>query len=153
MPDLQTLYLTHPFWVWIALAGALLAVEVATGSGWMLWPSGSAAVVGVLVVYAGLSPGQAVLVFALLTISSALLARRYLPKSLFHHAAGGVNDNIGRLVGQEARVVTPFKERCGRVFVDGKEWAAELDEGESLEAGARVQVTGVAGAHLRVRGA
>jgi inner membrane protein len=153
MPDLQTLYLFHPFWVWIALAGALLAVEVATGSGWMLWPAGSAAVVGVLVVYAGLNPGQAVLVFCLLTISSALLARRYLPKSLFHHAAGGINDNIGRLVGQEARVVSAFKGRSGRVFIDGKEWAAELDEGESLEAGARVEVTGVAGARLRVRGA
>jgi hypothetical protein len=153
MPDLQALYLAHPFWVWIALAAALLAIEVATGSGWMLWPAGSAAVVGVLVVYAGLSFSQAALVFALLTISSALLARRYLPKSLFHHAVGGVNDNVGRLVGQEARVVSAFKGRSGRVFIDGKEWAAELDGGEAPEAGAHVEVTGVTGAHLRVRGA
>jgi membrane protein implicated in regulation of membrane protease activity len=39
------------------------------------------------------------------------------------------------------------------VFIDGKEWAAELDEGEALEAGSAVEVTGVTGARLRVRGA
>jgi hypothetical protein len=92
-------------------------------------------------------------VFALLTISLALLARRYLPKSLFQHQAGDINDNVARLVGHHARVVSAFQGRSGRVFIDGKEWAAELDEGEALEAGSRVEVTGVAGAHLRVRGA
>jgi membrane protein implicated in regulation of membrane protease activity len=37
------------------------------------------------------------------------------------------------------------------VFIDGKEWAAELEEGDTLEAGASVQVTGVNGALLTVR--
>jgi len=49
--------------------------------------------------------------------------------------------------------VGPFAGRAGRVFIDGKEWAAELSEGEGLEAGSRVEVVGVAGAHLRVRSA
>ena len=152
MSDLHELYLAHPFWSWMAFAAALLAVEVATGSGWMLWPAGSAAVVSVLVVYAGLDLGQAALVFALLTISSALLARRYLPKSLFHHPPGhDVNDQVNRLLGHQGRAVSAFRHRSGRVFIDGKEWAAELDEGEALEAGAAVEVTGVTGARLRVR--
>ena len=99
------------------------------------------------------SLAQAVLVFALLTIVSTLLARRYLPRSLFHHTGRDINDNVERLVGHEGRAVAAFKNRAGRVFIDGKEWAAELTDGEALEAGARVQVTGVAGAHLRVRGA
>ena len=152
MPDLTDFYLLHPFWVWIALAAALLAVEVATGSGWLLWPAASAAVVAVLALAAGLSLWPAVLTFAVLTIPSTLLARRYLPRSLTTHSHD-INDNVARLVGHQGKAVHAFKGRAGRVFIDGKEWAAELDEGEALEAGSRVEVTGVAGAHLKVRSA
>ena len=153
MSDLASLYATHPVWIWIALGAALLAVEVATGSGWMLWPAAAAGITAILVAFAGLDLSQAALVFALLTISLALLARRYLPKSLLRHPPHDVNDNIARLVGHHGQVVAPFRGRSGRVFIDGKEWAAELEEVEALEAGARVEVTGVAGAHLRVRSA
>ena len=153
MSDVIGLYAAHAFWVWVALGAALLAVEVATGSGWLLWPAGSAGITALLVTFGGLDLPQAALVFALLTISLALLARRYLPKSLVRQGGHDINDNIARLVGHHGAVVAAFKGRSGRVFIDGKEWAAELDEGEGLEAGARVEVTGVSGAHLRVRGA
>ena len=59
MPDVSDLYLTHPFWVWIGFAAALLAVEVATGSGWLLWPAAAAAVVSVLAGFAGVAPAGA----------------------------------------------------------------------------------------------
>jgi hypothetical protein len=140
------------FWVWAALAAALLVIEVATGSGWLLWPAASAAVVAVLVKVLGPSLEVSVLTFAVLTLVSTLLARRYLPHSLFRPHPD-INDNVARLVGHHGRAVAPFKRRAGRVFIDGKEWAAELDEGEVLEAGAEVEVTGVAGARLRVKGA
>ena len=32
MPDPMTLYAAHPFWVWMAIGAAFLAVEVVTGS-------------------------------------------------------------------------------------------------------------------------
>jgi membrane protein implicated in regulation of membrane protease activity len=153
VPEFHQLYVLHPFWAWIALAGALLALEVATGSGWLLWPSASAAIVALLATYAGLDLSQAALVFALLTISTTLLARRYFSKSLTLQSAHDINDNVARLVGHQGQVVAAFKGRSGRVFIDGKEWAAELEEDEGLEAGSRVEVTGVNGAHLRVRGA
>jgi hypothetical protein len=158
MTELMTLYLAYPFWAWIALAGVLLAIEVMTGSGWLLWPAGCAAVVAFAAAYGGLSPGEAVLVFALLTISTVLLARRYLPKSLTRRADHDINDNVARLVGHQGRVVSAFDQHAGRVFVDGKEWAAEADDAQAvqagaLKAGARVEVTGVAGARLKVRAA
>jgi inner membrane protein len=56
-------------------------------------------------------------------------------------------------LGHHGRAVCAFEGRAGRVFIDGKEWAAELDEGEALDAGSRAEVIGVAGAHLKVRGA
>ncbi len=152
MPSLTLVYAAHPFWVWIAFAAGLLAMEVATGSGWLLWPAASAAAVAVLAGLAGVSLPVALLVFALLTIVSTLLARRYLPRSL---APDGhdINDNIARLMGHHGKAVAAFAGGSGRVFIDGKEWAADLAEGEGLEAGARVEVVGVTGARLRVRGA
>lgn len=152
MPDLAPLYANHPFWIWIGLAAALLALEVATGSGWLLWPAAAAAAVAVLAGFTGLPLAGALLVFALLTIVSTLLARRYLPRSVTDHGLD-INDQVGRLMGHHGVAVAAFAGRAGRVFVDGKEWAAELDEGEGLEAGSRVEVVGVAGARLRVRGA
>ena len=153
MPDLTELYLSHPFWVWMAFAAALLAIEVATGSGWILPSSASAAVVAVLAVFAGISLPVALLIFALLTIASTLLARRYFPRSVTADHGNDINDNIARLVGHHGVVVGGFAGRAGRVFIDGKEWAAELAEGDGLAAGSRVEVVGVAGAHLRVKGA
>jgi hypothetical protein len=151
MHDLLTLYSAHALWAWLALAGVLLVLEVMTGSGWMLWPAACAAVVAFAAAYGGLKPGEALLVFALLTISSVLLARRYLPRSLLRRADHDINDAVARLVGHEGRVVAAFQDRSGRVFVDGKEWAAEADEATGLKAGARIEVTGVAGARLKVR--
>jgi membrane protein implicated in regulation of membrane protease activity len=46
MHGLTLLYTTHPFWVWLAVAAIFLAVEVATGTGWLLWPAASALLVG-----------------------------------------------------------------------------------------------------------
>jgi inner membrane protein len=144
------LYATHPFWVWTALAAALLAAEVISGSGWLLWPAASAGVVAVLAGFAGLQTAPAIALFAGLTIVTTFLARRYLPRSLGAHGHD-INDNVARLVGHQGRAVGAFRDQHGRVFIDGKEWAAELADGAELAAGARVEVVGVQGARLRVR--
>lgn len=150
MAALLDLYAAHPSWIWAGLGAALLAMEVMAGSGWLLWPAASAGLVAVLVGFLDLPMPLAVLVFALLTMVSTLLARRYLPRSLLRQGHD-INDGEARLLGREAKVVAAFQDRSGRVFIDGKEWAAEL-EGEGVpEVGARVEVTAVAGARLHVR--
>ena len=149
MERLLDLYLAHPFWVWAALGAALLAVEILSGSGWLLWAAAAAAVVGFATLF-GISLPAALLLYAALTIVSTLAARRYLPRSV-NGSGADINDNIGRLVGHRGEAVAAFENRSGRVFIDGKEWAAELDEGDRLKAGARVEVVGVSGARLKVR--
>ncbi|MET0275193.1 MAG: NfeD family protein [Phenylobacterium sp.] len=150
MDEIALIYAAHPLWVWMGVAAALLAVEVATSSGWLLWPAAASAVVAVVVQVAELPFTAALLLFAVLTIASTLLARRYLPRSV--EAEGGdINDNIGRLVGHHGKAVETFRGQAGRVFIDGKEWAAELEGEGALEAGAQVEVVGVHGARLRVR--
>jgi membrane protein implicated in regulation of membrane protease activity len=150
MDMLVDLYAAQPFWIWAGVAAAILAVEIVTGSGWLLWAAASAALTGAIVALVGMTIPTTLLVFALLTIASTLLARRYLPRSVA--AAGGdINDNVGRLIGHRGSAVGAFAGRTGRVFIDGKEWAAELADGEALEAGAKVEVVGVSGACLQVR--
>ena len=56
----------------MALAAAFLAVEMATGTGYLLWPAASAAVVGVVAVFATLGAPIDILIFAGLTIASTL---------------------------------------------------------------------------------
>lgn len=150
MDMLANLYFDQPFWVWAALAAALLAVEVLTGSGWLLWASASAAVTGAVVGLMSPSVPVALMVFAGLTIVSTLLARRFLPRRAAP-TSGDINDNVSRLLGAQGSVVGVFAGRAGRVFVDGKEWAADLDGDNDLDAGAPVRVTGVNGARLTVR--
>ena len=150
MDMIAGIYAAQPFWVWAGLAAALLAIEVVTGSGWLLWASASAAATAAVVGVLAPSVPTALLVFALLTMVSTLLAHRYLPR----HAtapSGDINDNVARLVGHKGSAVKAFKGRAGRVFIDGKEWAAEADEGETLEGGASVEVVGVDGSRLKVR--
>lgn len=150
MSPILELYATNAFWIWAGLAAALLAVEVLSGSGWLLWASASAAVTGAAAAGLLLPAPTAVLVFALLTLVSTLLARRYLPRSAAARD-GDINDNHARLLGQRAAATQAFEGGYGRVAIDGKEWAAELEGGATLTAGAAVEVVNVDGVRLKVR--
>ena len=67
-------------------------------------------------------------------------------------AKGDINDPSRRLVGQEGEATDAFKAGLGRVFVDGKEWAAELEGGGELAAKTKVEVTQIlGGARLKVK--
>jgi membrane protein implicated in regulation of membrane protease activity len=148
---MEALYLAHPFWVWIAVGAVFLAIEVMTGSGYLLWPAASAAVVGLLTLALHLGLPLELGAFAGLTLVTTILARRYLPNPL-RPTGPDINDTMTRLVGHRGHAATAFQGRHGRVFVDGKEWAAELVTGDDLASGAGIQVVGVAGgALLRVQ--
>ena len=150
MDALSDFYSAQPLWTWMAIAAALLAAEVASSSGWLLWPAASAALVGVLTLVLPMSPPLAILAFAAITIVTTLAGRRFLPKAEL--AAGGdINDPHTRIVGQKGRAATAFGQGEGRVVVDGKEWAAALEGGGTLDAGTPIEVTGVSGARLTVR--
>ncbi len=147
MTTWTALYAQQPGWAWLGVAAVLLALELATGSGYILWPSASAAVTAGLV-FLGLPGGlfAQLLVFAVLTLASTYAARRWWRPQPRRADGADLNDWEGRLVGREGEAVAGG----GRVFVDGKEWAAEWEEGAAPSA--RVRVTAVVdGGRLRVR--
>lgn len=149
MNGLGSFYALHPFWVWLAVAAAILAVEVSTGTGWLLWPAASAFVVGAIAQFTHRGLLVDVGLFAALTIATTLLARRYL-RPVLEPKSPDLNDPAQRLVGQRGQVLSTFEQGRGRVFVDGKDWAAETDE-PIPAISQEVVVTGVDGSVLKVR--
>ena len=100
MHGLMLFYATHPFWVWLAVAAIFLAVEVATGTGWLLWPAASAFLVGLLTLVAPLGLPVGLVLFAVLTIATTYLARRFL-KPVLDAKNPDLNDPSLRLVGRD----------------------------------------------------
>jgi membrane protein implicated in regulation of membrane protease activity len=152
MDALVAFYSQHPMWVWLAIAAVLLAIEVATGSGWLLPAAASAAAVGVLTLVYPLGFAGESILFAVLAVASTFLSRRFLKPRHANDTDEDVNDQRLRLVGRSGEAVQDFVDGRGRVFVDGSEWSAEAEPSSRLTAGARVEVTGLAsGARLVVR--
>lgn len=154
MHDVEIFYSLYPFWTWLAVGAAFLALETATGSGYLLWPAVAAGVVALLTFLVHLGLPIETVVFAGLTIALTVLARLYWPpKPKLAHPT--LNDRGAGLIGRFGETVGAFAAGQGRVFVDGAEWTAELDNGDQIPpAGARVQVVDVVGGgRLKVKAA
>ncbi|MDP1631301.1 MAG: NfeD family protein [Caulobacter sp.] len=150
MTWLIELYVTHPLWVWLAVGGLFLAAEVVTGTGWLLWPAASTVVVALLsTVLPGGFPVD-LTVFAALTIATTLLGRRYLPTNVSGDGPD-INDNLGRVVGRQGVTVAAFEHGQGRVFIDGKEWAAVVEGDAQPALDQPVTVIATEGSVLRVK--
>lgn len=151
MDSVAELYAAHPFWIWMGFGVLLLAIEAATGTGWLLWAAASAAAVGLLTLAGVTGAPLEIGLFAVLTLVTTLVSRKFVKR-----ISGGdedINDQTQRLIGKVGRAVAPFVEGRGRVFVDGSEWVADLETGGDLANGVSVAVTGVKGSRLVVRAA
>jgi membrane protein implicated in regulation of membrane protease activity len=149
MDGLTGFFAAQPFWGWLAVAALFLAVEVATGTGWLLWPAASAFVVGLIAKFVHLGLLVELGLFAALAVASTFLAKRYL-RPVLEPKSPDLNDPLQRLVGQRGQVLSTFEQGRGRVFVDGKDWAAETDE-PIPAISQEVVVVGVEGSTLKVR--
>lgn len=150
MGAILDIYAAQPFWIWLAVGVLLLAIEASLSTEWLLWPAVAAGVVAVLTAL-GLRMGLAVEVglFAALTVLATALSRRLIQR-VNPEDHPDINDRDLRLVGQRARVVQPFVEGRGRVFVSGAEWAALID-GDAPPVGDSVVVDRLEGPSLKVR--
>jgi membrane protein implicated in regulation of membrane protease activity len=151
--DLGAFMADHPFWDWAGLAALLLAIEVGTATGYLLWPAASAGVVALLQLVWRPAPVVDVLIFGVLTFATTLLARNLLPSRL-RQPGPDINDRARGLIGRSGQTVGAFNAGRGRVFVDGAEWIAETEEAAPPEPGAKVEVVDVlGGGRLKVKAA
>ena len=154
MMQVAAFYGHQPYLVWLAVACLFLATEVATATGWLLWPAGTGAVMVVLTLAGVRLGGPAdTAVFAVLTLAAILAAKRLMPRRAVPDGPD-INDVQTRLIGLQGEAATAFKDGRGRVLVEGKEWTAELEGGGPLAQGARVSVVRVTQtSHLVVQAA
>ncbi|OYX31570.1 MAG: hypothetical protein B7Y99_09935 [Caulobacterales bacterium 32-69-10] len=158
MAALAALYLQDPFWLWLGAGCLFVALNLATGSGLLMWPAMAAAVVALLELI-GLRFGLTVevAIFAVLSLGAGAVLVSRIPRTEVAgsgeiqrrptgRAASGRQDQTGRLVGRIGRSSGEFVNGVGRVWIEGAEWGAELDSGEDvLPDGVPVRVTKVIG--------
>lgn len=138
-------------WHWWILALGLLVVEMLMPGVFFLWIGLAAGVTGFV---AWLAPGLGwqidFLIFAVLGVVSAVIGRRYWKPSQTVSADPTLNQRGQQYVGQVFALEGAIENGHGRVKVGDSSW---LVEGADLPAGAKVRVTGVNGARLKVEAA
>jgi membrane protein implicated in regulation of membrane protease activity len=143
----------EPIWAWGILGLILVAIEMATGTFYILWLGISALCMSAaLLLFPGMSAGMQFLLFSALSLSSVAIWK-------LHYQKAGPDLRIGQSQGDELGrtgiIIEPVSARQnGRIqFAQGlmgsREWAAISDE--ELEDGATAVVTGVEGNALRVK--
>ena len=125
MDWLIALYTAQPFWLWLAIGVALLGIEAMFSTEWLLWPAAAAGITAVAAAVFPLGFAIELGLFGLLTVVLTLVSRRLVKRVNPDHAPD-INDPRLRLIGKTARVVGPFIEGHGRVYISGAEWPADI---------------------------
>lgn len=145
-----------PLWIWLAAGLALLMLELATGSLFLLWPALAAlAMAGVMVAAPDLSLAVQFTAFALLGVVLTLIGRTYFQLRPLRRGSDrpDLNDRAAQLVGQRVSALAAFEGGSGPVKLQDSQWNARLaDEAPdgSIAPGASLRVVRVEGATLIV---
>jgi hypothetical protein len=139
-------------WVWGALGLILLAVEMATGTFYVLWFGVAALCVSVATwVFPELSHAMQFTIFAVLSLGSLAIWRRYYKKTEIHYRVGQAQgEEIGR-IGTVIKATSATQNgtiRFAQGLMGSREWIALSDE--PIEAGSNASVVAVEGNTLRI---
>jgi membrane protein implicated in regulation of membrane protease activity len=177
MQTLQDLYIQNPFWIWLAVGAVFVALDIASGSGKLIWAGVSAAALAFInLADVRLGAPVEIGIFALVAVGGVIVSSapwKSRPSASTSRsedmkpvkktkavrqdaevvAPAACADRTGRLIGRIGRTTGEFANGVGRVWIDGSEWGAELDGEEILPPDAPVRVMGVTGGvRLQVRG-
>ena len=135
------------FWYWWALAAVLLVCEMMLPGVVFLFLAIGAAVAGLLLLIAAdLSLELQLVIFAIVSVASAIGLRRYL-RGLQPGTASVLNARGEALVGKVFVLDQPILAGRGRIKLGDGSW---IVTGPDMVAGAKVRVAAVNGTELRV---
>ena len=139
-------------WVWGALGLILLAVEMATGTFYVLWFGVAALCISVATwLFPELSNAIQFTIFAVLSLGSLAIWRRYYKKTEIHYRVGQAQgEEIGR-IGTVVKATSATQNgtiRFAQGLMGSREWVALSDE--PIEAGSNATVVAVEGNTLRI---
>ncbi len=143
----------NAMWIWGAIGLMLLALEMASGTFYILWFGISALSVAIAVwLFPTLPTALQFVMFAALSISSLAIWRLNYQKTDTNHRVGQAQgEEIGR-TGTVTEACSPNqngKIRFTQGLMGSREWPAISDE--SIEVGSAAAVTAVEGNTLRIK--
>ena len=134
------------FWHWLVLGIVLAIIEVFAPGAFFLWLGISAAIVGsVLWLMPGTSWELQLLLFAILSVASVVVARRYLTAHPLETDLPNLNQRGQQYVGRVFTLIEPVVNGRGKIRVDDSTWKITC---EDCEAGTKVIINGVEGVVL-----
>jgi membrane protein implicated in regulation of membrane protease activity len=141
-----------PMWMWAAIGIILLAVEMATGTFYVLW-FGVAALCVAIVLWLLPNTSEAVqyVAFAVLSLSSLAIWRiNYKKNSTSTRVGQSQGEEIGRIgtVIETVSLKQNGKIRFAQGLMGSREWAAIADE--TIESGSDARVVAVVGNALKI---
>jgi len=149
MTEFLSAIYTNPQWIFIALGGVLLIIELLGTAGYSLWSGISAFIVGLIAWIIPLSWPILWVLFAIFTLVTAYVWWLWLKKHGGDRAEKGtINQPQKDLIGIKTVVVEPIKNGYGRVKIKDGTWPANCNE--DLATGQRVEVIAVDGLMLTV---
>lgn len=139
-------------WIWGAIGLLLLAVEISTGTIYVLWFGISALCVALATwIFPNIPPAMQFAIFAALSIGSLAIWRLNYKKTETHSRVGQAQ---GEEIGRTGTVIESVNvNQNGKIsFVQGlmgsREWVAVSNE--PIEAGSQAKVVAVEGNTLRI---
>lgn len=150
MESLQSLLFDIGPYHWLALAAALIAIEMVMPTQYLMWPGIAAGVVGLLGFAIDLALPAEIGIFAALSGVLVGVSHFYLPKVRLG-AGSGLNQRTDQLVGTIAFVSEDFKYGKGSVTVGDTRWSAQAIDGGDYAAGTKVQIVSADSTLLTVK--
>ncbi|HEY1605948.1 MAG TPA: NfeD family protein [Allosphingosinicella sp.] len=137
----------EPHWLWLLAAALLGIAELLFPGVFLIWIAAAAAGTGLLTLLTGVGVAFQFVLFALLSILSIYVGRRWYAAHPVETTDPLLNNRAARLIGRTVIVAAPIEHGEGRVTVGDSVWNCR---GPDCEAGMRVRITGAQGTCLVV---
>ena len=147
------LFDTLVYWHWLALAAALVALEIVVPGVFLIFLGIASATVGVvLLAVPGLDWRLQLVVFAVLAVALIFIGRRVYGRMSEAEDHTSLNRRGDRFVGQNFPLAGTMTGGRGRVRVGDTDWLARLasDDAADIADGVMMRVVAVEGATLVV---
>ena len=134
-------------WNWVIVGGILIVLEVFLPGSFLWWFGLAAVATGIVAFVVDLSWQFQILLFAVFSVVSVLVARRFAPKAGTSTDKPFLNRRTEGIVGRVFVLDQPIVGGTGRVRIDDSPWRVS---GPDCPAGTHVRVEGADGNTLVV---
>lgn len=134
-------------WAWLIFAAILLVLVLISPGIFFMWFGVAAAVTGLIVFRYDMDWQWQLVLFAVLSLITVLLANKYLRKHPIESDRPLLNERAVQLIGQSHDLLDPIVDGRGSIKISDTIWRVEEP---ALPRGARIKVIGADGTLLKV---